>query len=52
MSEKLLLDGLEVAIEPGETIVDLCRREGVEAPTLCHDDRLEPYGGCRTCLVD
>lgn len=48
----LHLDGAEVAIEPGETILDLCRREGLEVPTLCHDDRLEPYGGCRTCLVD
>lgn len=46
------LQGKSVSAEPGETILDVARREGLEIPTLCHDPRLEPAGACRTCLVE
>lgn len=45
------LNGNEVAIEPGETILDAARRLRIEIPTLCHHERLDPVGGCRLCLV-
>ena len=52
MSATLKLDGLEVAFEEGETLLDVAAREGHEIPTLCHDSRLDPAGCCRTCLVE
>jgi formate dehydrogenase alpha subunit len=50
--KKVKIDGIEVACEKEETILDAAIRAGVYIPTLCHDDRLEPYGGCRLCLVE
>lgn len=32
-------------------ILQALRRAAIELPTLCHDDRLKPYGACRLCLV-
>jgi formate dehydrogenase major subunit len=34
------------------TILEALRDEGIEVPTLCHDPRLAPLGGCRLCLVE
>lgn len=46
------IDGREYE-DPGVgTILDVLRRQGVDVPTLCHDPRLAPSGGCRLCLVD
>lgn len=47
----LVLDGEEVAFTPGETIYQVAERHRREIPTLCYDDRLEPFGGCRLCIV-
>jgi predicted molibdopterin-dependent oxidoreductase YjgC len=49
---KMILDDRTVEVRPGETILQVARRHGAEIPTLCHDDRLEPMGSCRTCLVE
>jgi predicted molibdopterin-dependent oxidoreductase YjgC len=49
---KLTLDGREIAVEPGITVLEAARRVGVHIPTLCADDQLEPYGGCRLCVVE
>jgi predicted molibdopterin-dependent oxidoreductase YjgC len=45
------LDGQSVSAEDGELIVHAAARHGVFIPTLCHDDKLAPYGGCRMCVV-
>jgi predicted molibdopterin-dependent oxidoreductase YjgC len=49
---RLYIDGASLEVDPGTTILSAARSQGVEIPTLCHDDRLDPYGGCRLCLVD
>lgn len=49
---RIILDGRTCQASPGETVLDVAGREGVEIPTLCHDPRLEPAGACRTCLVE
>ncbi len=49
---KLTLNGREVPFESGERLLDVCRREGLEVPTLCQDDRVDPMGSCRMCLVE
>ncbi len=52
MSEiELTLDGRTVPAEEGELLLHALNRNGACIPTLCHDDKLEPYGGCRMCLV-
>jgi len=35
----------------GTTILEAARRVGLDLPTLCSDDRLQPVGGCRLCIV-
>jgi len=54
LSERSLtikINGIEAACSEGETILAVAKRTGIDIPTLCHDDRLEPYGGCRLCIV-
>ncbi|MEE4274699.1 MAG: formate dehydrogenase subunit alpha [Thermoleophilia bacterium] len=48
----LTIDGRPVAAEPGTTILHAARRVGVDIPSLCQDDRLEPLAACRLCLVE
>jgi predicted molibdopterin-dependent oxidoreductase YjgC len=45
------LDGKNVSASEGELLVHAAARNGVFIPTLCHDDKLDPYGGCRLCVV-
>jgi NADH-quinone oxidoreductase subunit G len=46
------LDGRRVSAPEGELLVHAAARHDVFIPTLCHDDKLVPYGGCRACVVD
>jgi predicted molibdopterin-dependent oxidoreductase YjgC len=48
----LTVDGRPIHAHPGQTVLEVCRGAGVHIPTLCHDPRLEPYGGCRMCIVE
>jgi NADH dehydrogenase/NADH:ubiquinone oxidoreductase subunit G len=34
------------------SILDAARGAGIPIPTLCHHDKLQPYGGCRLCIVE
>src|ERR1044071_2124243 len=45
------LDGRTVSAPEGELLVHAAARHGVFIPTLCHDGKLDPYGGCRVCVV-
>jgi len=49
---KIILDGREVVAAKGQTILEVCRENGVYIPTLCHDEQLEPVGSCWICVVD
>ena len=51
MSISVTLNGRKVEAEAGQTILEVARSNGISIPTLCHDDRLKPYGSCRVCLV-
>ncbi|MHA6630514.1 formate dehydrogenase subunit alpha [Pseudonocardia sichuanensis] len=46
------IDGQEVTVPEGTTIYDAARQVGVEIPVLCHDERFDPVGVCRMCVVD
>ena len=53
MSEiNLQIDGREVAATKGITVLEAAKRAGISIPTLCHHEKLEPYGGCRFCTVE
>ena len=47
----LKIDGKEVSVPGGSTILDAAIKAGVIIPTLCHDPRLKPFGACRMCVV-
>ncbi len=51
-TQTIEVDGEAVAFTPGETIYEVCERQQKSIPTLCYDDRLEPFGGCRMCVVE
>jgi NADH dehydrogenase/NADH:ubiquinone oxidoreductase subunit G len=53
MSEILLqIDGKEVRAKEGMTVLEAARSAGISIPTLCHHEKLEPFGGCRLCIVE
>jgi formate dehydrogenase major subunit len=51
-SLNIILNGNIVKGFPGETILTLANRNGIEIPTLCNDDRLEPFTSCYVCVVE
>ncbi len=46
------INGKEVEVPQGTTILDAAKEAGVHIPVLCHDSRLNPFGACRVCLVE
>ena len=48
----LSIDGQELTVPQGTTIYDAAKGAGIEIPVLCHDDRYDPVGVCRVCVVD
>ncbi|MFH1153965.1 MAG: 2Fe-2S iron-sulfur cluster-binding protein [Pseudomonadota bacterium] len=53
MSEILLqIDGKAVKATQGMTLLEAARSAGIHIPTLCHHEKLEPFGGCRLCIVE
>ena len=53
MSEILLqIDGKEVKAREGMTILAAAQSAGISIPTLCHHEKLEPFGACRICIVE
>jgi len=53
MSEiTLQIDGRKVEAKEGMTILEAAQSVGISIPTLCHHEKLEPYGACRICTVE
>jgi NADH dehydrogenase/NADH:ubiquinone oxidoreductase subunit G len=53
MSEiTLQIDGREVKAKEGMTVLEAAQGAGVFIPTLCHHEKLEPYGACRLCTIE
>ena len=46
------VDGKKVEVPAGATILEAARAAGSRVPTLCHDNKLHPFGACRICLVE
>jgi len=53
MSEILVqIDGKDVKAKEGMTVLEAAQGAGISIPTLCHHEKLEPFGGCRLCIVE
>jgi len=53
MSDVVLqIDGKEVTASADMTLLQAARSAGIHIPTLCHHEKLEPFGGCRLCMVE
>ena len=48
----IVIDGNEFSFEPGETILQVAQRNGIDIPTLCYLKGATPTGACRICLVE
>ncbi|WP_020398875.1 NADH-quinone oxidoreductase subunit NuoG [Kordiimonas gwangyangensis] len=48
----LTIDGKEVTVEAGTTVLQACEEIGIEVPRFCYHERLSIAGNCRMCLVD
>ena len=49
---KLTVDGIEVEVENGMTVLQACEAAGAEIPRFCYHERLSIAGNCRMCLVE
>jgi bidirectional [NiFe] hydrogenase diaphorase subunit len=48
----LTVNGLEVSVQEGTTLLEAAQLFGFPIPTLCHMEGLSPYGACRLCVVE
>ncbi len=51
MSNTVEIDGVQTEVAAGTTVLDAARGLGAYIPTLCFDERQEPFGACRICMV-
>ena len=48
---KLTIDGMEITVEPGTSIIQAAEQLGIEVPRFCYHDKLSVPANCRMCLV-
>jgi len=48
----ITINGRTCHAREGERVLSVARREGIEIPSLCYEESLEPYGACRLCFVE
>ena len=49
---KLKVDGVEIEVPAGATVLQACELAGKEIPRFCYHERLSIAGNCRMCLVE
>ena len=49
---KLTINNKEVTAKAGQTLLQVCREQGIDIPTLCYLEDLFPSGACRMCVVE
>jgi NADH-quinone oxidoreductase subunit G len=49
---KLTVDGIELEVPAGATVLQACELAGKEIPRFCYHERLSIAGNCRMCLVE
>ena len=48
---KLSIDGRQVEVQPGATVLDAARKLEIDVPTLCHLDGLPANTSCLVCMI-
>jgi NADP-reducing hydrogenase subunit HndD len=48
----ITIDGETVRVPEGATLLDTCRQQGIDTPTLCYLENLTPVNVCRVCVVE
>ncbi len=48
----IVIDGRTLSGRVGQTILEVCRDNGIEVPTLCYEPKLPGFGACRMCVVE
>jgi NADH dehydrogenase/NADH:ubiquinone oxidoreductase subunit G len=48
----LTIDGQTIQTQPNRTLLEAAREHAIWIPTLCYHEALQPYGGCRLCVVE
>lgn len=49
---KLIIDGREIEVPAGTTILNAAEQAGIHIPRLCYEPDLSPWGACRLCVVE
>lgn len=49
---KLTIDGVEIEVAPGTSVLQACEQLGIEVPRFCYHERLSVPANCRMCLVE
>ena len=49
---KIIIDDMEVEVDPALTLIQACEQVGIEIPRFCYHERLTIAGNCRMCLVE
>jgi predicted molibdopterin-dependent oxidoreductase YjgC len=49
---ELTIDGRPISVSEGTTILEACREQGIDTPTLCYLETLTPVNVCRVCVVE
>jgi NADH-quinone oxidoreductase subunit G len=49
---KIKIDGIEIEVANGTTVIQACEQVGAEVPRFCYHERLSIAGNCRMCLVE
>ncbi|MBF0491139.1 MAG: (2Fe-2S)-binding protein, partial [Candidatus Omnitrophica bacterium] len=48
----LTIDEKQIETETGKTLLEVCRENNIDIPTMCHLDGLTDVGACRLCVVE
>jgi NADP-reducing hydrogenase subunit HndD len=48
----VIIDGETVRVREGATLLEACRQQGIDTPTLCYLENLTPVNVCRVCVVE
>lgn len=49
---EIVINGKQLTVPKGTTILHAARQAGIEVPTLCYLEKLSPFGACRLCMVE
>ncbi|MBI3153253.1 MAG: (2Fe-2S)-binding protein, partial [Chloroflexi bacterium] len=52
MTATFLMDGKEISVEDGRTLLDAARENGIDIPTICFHEATTANALCRICVVE